>query len=171
MLPIYCSHKLAKFLGVKNKNESTTSTHWAWNAHLFSLDGRKCLIFVEKESLYTVASFDVLKKDLKDFQAFFVNHFLAQLTADKILTDSIKDLIINDFKEINLFITNNDKPIIGYINDCVARLKWLRQGIPLLESAKWYMQNHFHKIPLGMREYKYANELIQAKFEQLLKGD
>jgi hypothetical protein len=168
MPTIFCSHKLAKFLGISHKLKPEPNSNWDWNAHLFLLDRRKCLVFVEKESLYTVAVFGIVKKDLKNLKSIFLTYFLEQLNWDKLLTNSVKDLIIRDLNTIELSTTDNDKSMIGYINDCVVRLKWHRVGDSDIAGAKYYLQNYFHDLPLGMRDFDNARNTMTKKLNRLL---
>lgn len=160
MITIFCSAKLSKLLGLKTRLESISLENW--NAHLFALDGRKCLVFVHKDTLYSFVLFDVLKKDLKDFEKSFVTGFLEQLNNDGLLTPAIEEKIQTAYKSLQLSTTDGDKITIGNLNDCVTRLKWGNDGmVSLLDSAKKHCSGPYNDCPMGSRKYATGKALMR----------
>lgn len=87
MATIYCSAKLTTLLGLPKKKkepEPVAVDPHGWNGTLFYLNKRKCLLFMHKTTLYTFLVFDIVKKDLIDFNRFFRQHFTDQLLADQL---------------------------------------------------------------------------------------
>jgi len=82
MATIYCSQKLSTLLGLPKKHKDGTfaeaGSH-CWNAMLFYLNKRKCLLFKHKSTLYSFLAFDIVKHDLSDFTNFFRQHLTDQL--------------------------------------------------------------------------------------------
>ena len=151
MAIIFCSAKLGKLLGVKNRLPSISMNNW--NGHLFFLEGRKCLVFIHKETLYSFVMFDVLKKELADFKEVFIKHLLQQLHDDFRISDEIKESIKRDLENIELSTTDGDKIAIGYLNDCVNRLTWPREfHIATIPEIKEYVQFHYNTIPILKRK-------------------
>ena len=96
MITLFCSAKLSKLLGLNTRLESISLDNW--NGHLIAIDGRKCLVFVHKDTLYSFVLFDVLKKDLTDFEAIFIKGFLEQLNNDGLLTPTIEEKILSSYR-------------------------------------------------------------------------
>jgi hypothetical protein len=164
MPTIFCSIKLAKLIGVKTRLPSLSIDNW--NGHLFALQGRKCLVFVHKETFYSFVIFDVLKKELSDFKRIFTDNFLKQLANDHLLSDSLEDLIIKDFQSFELSTTDGDKSTIGYLNDCITRLTWERDGrSPTIEKTKIYVENYYNKNLLISRKAITPNELMAERLK------
>jgi len=126
MTRVYCTKKLNDFIGNVEEtlpddfNDIKLSD---WNAHLFFVDKRKCIAFVNILTYYSVFIADIVKKDIKNFDEIFITRLKEQL---------LKDRVIDDFKNVNLltdeaklcFIkTNNNKKVIGRINDFVDMFK------------------------------------------------
>lgn len=65
-----------------------------WNAHLFFMDKRKCIVFVNILTYYSVFIVDIVKKDLKNINEIFMKRFKEQL---------LQDRVVNDFKNAILF--------------------------------------------------------------------
>jgi hypothetical protein len=126
MSRIYCTKKLQSFIGQVDEklpsdlNEISIND---WNAHLFFLDKRKCLIFVNNLTFYTIFLVDILKKDLKNIDLIFRKRLQEQLVHDKIISDSEFAESIFSKPELNFFKTNNNKKVIGRINDFTDMFK------------------------------------------------
>lgn len=166
MITLFCSAKLSKLLGLKIRLESISLENW--NGHLIAIDGRKCLVFVHKDTLYSFVLFDVLKKDLKDFEKSFVTGFLEQLNNDGLLTPAIEDKIRTAYKGLQLSTTDGDRVTIGNINDCVARLKCCNDEMSsLLDSAKEYTSGPYNDCPMGSRKYATGKQLMREYLKAL----
>ena len=128
---------------------------------MFALQGRKCLVFVHKETFYSFVVFDVLKKHLVDLKKLFIAHFLEQLSCDKLLSDEWRIRIIRDLQNWELSTTDGDQSTIGYMNDCVARLTWPRHGRPpTLEETMVYVKNYYNENPLLSKKGITPKELM-----------
>jgi hypothetical protein len=120
---IFCSTKLSKIIGLKTRQPSICLDNW--NGHIFYLEGRKCLVFVHKETFYSFVIFDILKKHLNNFKKVFIDNLLNQLDKDQLLTKEIQNFLLDDFENLELSTTDGDKSTIGFMNDCITRLTYL----------------------------------------------
>ena len=125
-MTIYCSKKLETFLGqtIPTVNPSAYSIFGDWNGHLFTVDGKKCLIFMNNRTCYSVVFTNVQKKKLKDFGPIFKERLITQLDHDIKLTEEQEIRIRRDLANIILTKSNNDKKIIGTINHHIENLKF-----------------------------------------------
>ena len=132
-----------------------------WNGHLFMLEKRKCIVFVHKETLYSFVLFDILKGHLKEFKNIFLLHYLEQLKADELLTPEIEAGIRKDFENFQLSTTDDDRSTIGYMNDCITRLKWDRgDNPPTIDEARAYVKNYYNDNLLMSRNFTTPHELM-----------
>lgn len=124
MAKIFCSHKLNKFIGKEVRKDLDLDYEpnklGDWNGNLFYYGGRKCLVFVHNLTLFTLFFTDILKKDLKNFPAFFRERLERQLLYEWLLLADDSTFVDEMCKEVTLFTTNNDKINIGYMNDFTA---------------------------------------------------
>lgn len=126
MAILFCSHKLSRLLGITRPK---TIQAWIeddslkWNAQLFFLNRRKCIIFMHKKTLYLFVIFDILKKDLLDFSTFFIQNLIQQLKSDNLLNPNFMKYLDEKYQKIQIESTDNDKKVIGSINDCIYRIE------------------------------------------------
>jgi hypothetical protein len=105
-----------------------SSTFGDWNGHLFTIDRRRCLIFMNNKTCYSVIMTNVLKKDLKDFERVFKERLIRQLDHDLHINEEQEIIIRKELNNILLSKSNNDKRIIGTINHHVENLKYNNYG-------------------------------------------
>lgn len=164
MPTVFCSIKLSKLAGLKTRLPSLSMDNW--NGHLFALQGRKCLVFVHKETFYSFVIFDILKRQLTDFKQLFTGSFIKQLEHDNLLSDDLAHSIAKDFQNIEFSTTDGDKSTIGYINDCITRLTWERDGrSPTIDETKIYVENYYNENLLASRKWKKPKELMREKLK------
>ncbi|MFD0991060.1 DUF6933 domain-containing protein [Mariniflexile jejuense] len=126
MHSVYCTKKLQSFIKeVEEKLPANLSeiSLSDWNAHLFFIEKRKCIIFINNITFYSVFLTDILKKDLKTIDIIFKERLKEQLIHDKIIeTDESTESIFPGMK-LKFYRTNNNKKVIGRINDFVDMFK------------------------------------------------
>jgi len=169
MPTIFCSLKLSKLLGVSREQtimRDVGDYSDYWNAHLFYLSKRKCIIFINKSSLYSFVILDFIKKDIDPFPKFFIENFLRQLKSDNILTLKYKEFVENVYQNIVLMPTDNDKKIIGSMNDCIYQIGVyadMNSGIEYLDSN--FIGQRLNDTPRGSINYFFPfeamNEIIK----------
>jgi hypothetical protein len=126
MTRVYCTKKLEVFIGNVQQtlpddyNDIKLSD---WNAHLFFVDKRKCFVFVNILTNYSVFIADIVKKDLKNIDEIFMIRLNEQLLQDKVICDFKNAIPLTDCVKISFFKTNNNKKVIGRINDFVSTFK------------------------------------------------
>ena len=126
MTAIFCSNKLKSLIGPEDLtqySEEVEPSIGGWNAHLFSVDKRKCLAFTNNKCYYTVFITDILKKDLKKINELFTTRLIQQLLFDNVITLRHIPLIKEVQDSIILSRTNNDKKTIGTMNDFIYQFK------------------------------------------------
>lgn len=147
MPTFFCSTKLSILIGHKNRLPSLSMDNW--NGHLFFLEGKKCLVFVHKETFYSFVIFNVTKKQLANIKQMLIDSFICQLYSDKIITNKTENLIRLKFQDIDISTTDGDKSTIGFMNDCIARLTWEINGQkPSISQVKKYVDNYYNNNPI-----------------------
>jgi hypothetical protein len=126
MTRVYCTKKLKDFIVNVDEtlpndyNDIKTSD---WNAHLFFIDKRKCIVFVNILTYYSVFVTDIVKKDLKYIDEVFKKRLEEQLHYDKVVDDLGNARFLTEGLKISFIKTNNNKKVIGRINDFVDMFK------------------------------------------------
>jgi len=129
-MTIYCSKKLETLLGQISPTVQPTESSILgdWNGHLFTIAKKKCLIFMNNKTCYSVIMTKVLKKDLKDFGQVFRERGIRQLDHDLKINERQEIKVRKEFGDVTLSKSNNDKKIIGTINHHVDSLKYNNYG-------------------------------------------
>ncbi|CAN5535792.1 hypothetical protein BH10BAC5_BH10BAC5_05480 [soil metagenome] len=154
---LFCSKKLSDLILLKTNKSETIESNEKWNGHLFYIDKRKCLIFIHKQTLYSVVVIDILKKDLDNFNKFFTDNFIKQLYIDNILNIDNEEKIKEIYNRINLRTTDNDRRVTGFLNDGVFRMKSC-----IYDLGKSYIRNYRYNnlniTPMGSKKIIYPIE-------------
>ena len=123
---IYCTKKLENFIGNVDQDLPSNIIQRSlsdWNAHLFFIERKKCIVFVNNQTAYSVFIIDLLKKDLKDIDLLFYNRLIKQLKHDKIIKENESFELLFPAERLKFYKTNNDRKVIGRINDFVEMFK------------------------------------------------
>jgi len=123
---IYCTKKLEGFIKDVDQNlpfEKLNRSIQDWNAHLFFVERKKCFVFVNNKTAYSVFLTNILKKDLKHIDVLFYQRLIQQLKYDKVIKTDESFESLFSLEEIQFYKTNNDRKAIGRINDFVNMFK------------------------------------------------
>jgi hypothetical protein len=124
---IFCSKKLESFFG-KSVTPVTPDPDQSmlgdWNAHLFFVERKKCILFMNNKTCYSILMTNILKKDFVNLTAVFKERFIKQLDHDLRISEKTEIKIRSEIPEILLAKSNNDKKIIGTINSHIEVIKY-----------------------------------------------
>lgn len=163
---IFCTRKLQTFIAVKKKADANLDNPDNWICQLLAIGGKKCLLFLDKKTLYCVLILNVKKKDLENISAIFVNEFIEQLRADKLLTEGIEQSIREKNIELVFYETDNDQKTLGTLRDNTHHLQSYLYGKEnKLASANHFRKSSINHIILGSRQYYKALELMQIEMQ------
>lgn len=164
MIKIYISRKLENvFKPYKlKKDENSKDNVLQFNAHIFLIDRRKCVLFTQKETCYSFAIMNYTKADFKNIHILFYKAFKAQLIADN-LYELGGEKYLNLFAtQMELFQTDNDQKTLGIIRDSIYRIDSWRfdnseRDISLVSK---YILSYQNEIPIGSLKYQNAKEMM-----------
>lgn len=164
MISIFCSKKLSKLLDISGNQLDTSETSENWNGHFFYFNKRKCILFINKETLYSFVLLDVLKKDVKNINDLFVNNFIQQLYSDRILSKDKEDIIRKQYKKLTFRLTDNDRKVIGAMNDCIYRIKYYATpNSDAFENVKEYIRLYLNEVPFSALKFRRPKEFMKDK--------
>jgi hypothetical protein len=134
-----------------------------WNAQLFIVDRRKCVIFTNKETLYSFVRLNIVKKDLVDLNAFFISSLFNQLKSDGLYNKKEEDFWLDNFKKLTFYRTDNDKKIIGSMNDFIYQLKvGIEHKVGLLRNPTDIGAGHYvNDIPMGLLKFRNPLDMFR----------
>lgn len=159
MIHIYCSKKLHQFVGDVQDAPPTDGIERnlnIWNGHLFYLDRKKCLVFVNNLTHYAVFMPDFVKKDLASFETRFYHRLEEQLKNDQVIANSQDFDALFPRDGFEFYKTNNDRKMTGRIND-------------LVQTFKTYLFYKYNSL-IEMRVV-YENGLINSRLNKGIGAD
>jgi hypothetical protein len=126
MTNIFCNKKLEKLVG---KNLIASELHsnellGNWNANLFTMNRRKCLIVMNDVSYYCLIFLDILKKDILNFHELFYQRLIEQLDYDGVNFPVECSSKLLNACEPNFLRTNNNRKVLGTINEFIYELEY-----------------------------------------------
>ena len=149
MTTIFCTNKLANYLGANNLTQiATTGTIGNWNANIFHVNRRKWIFMINDKTCYSIIIPNILKKHLKNFDQLFSYRLIEQLNYDGIsLNKTAENEILND----TLFFckTNNNRPIIGTMTQ-------------FIKDLNYYLCYHHEEMTLPELNNRLTNNLVTA---------
>ncbi|MBI9099425.1 MAG: hypothetical protein JEY91_13155 [Spirochaetaceae bacterium] len=109
--------KTADEMGIKklDKIDIYQSAINMWHASLKYINRKKCILFMNDLTRYSIFLYGVKKKDLKFIDNIFLDSLIDTMRSDNIPHESIMKLVDN-IESFNIIKTNN-RSITGSIND------------------------------------------------------
>jgi hypothetical protein len=126
MTNIFCTKKLEKLVGKKLIASQPVSDELLgnWNANLFPMNGRKCLIVMNDVTFYCLIFLDILKKDILNFHELFYQRLIEQLDYDQVNFSVEFAPKLMTSCEPNFLRTNNNRKVLGTMNEFVYELEY-----------------------------------------------
>lgn len=156
---IYTTKKLEKFVKKlirtdEDPHNRSDSLLGDWNATLFYVDRKKCLLFTNKKTKYNVILSNIRASDLSSIGEIFKNAFYSQLVYDGIIStyDHIKSLT----GRLIFRPTDNDRSTLGFQNHSLANWDWWRDKYVTLENMPMKELNgRINNVPIKLvKSYK-----------------
>ena len=167
MINVYTSRKLEEvFKPIKlKKNLSTKENSLQFNAHIFLIDRKKCILFTQKVTCYSFAVMGYTKADFKNIDILFYKAFEAQLIADNLYEVGGEKYLESFASPLDFFQTDNDQKTLGIIRDSIYRIDSWRYDHPErdINLVTKYILSYQNKIPIGSLKYQNAKELMRME--------
>ena len=116
MTDIFTTKKLEKIIHKKIENNDILSenTLGNWNATVFYVAKKKCLLFVNVETFFSVIIPRFSMKDIDKIDELFINCFYNQLLFENINIEF--KTISSKIGKVRFHSTNNNRKVTGIIN-------------------------------------------------------
>ena len=163
MPTIRCTTKLLAVIDDSSLAESTGSTPSPlgdWYGNIFTIDRRKCIIFINESTLFVCLTIGVTKSDYRHIVPFFVD-VLAQTLRNEGFNESDVALILSLHSDLTVGRTQN-RSTIGSLNNRVLDTKHIIQYDGGLASCDDATVTHLLNVtPMG--PIGYSNGLVQMQ--------
>lgn len=161
MINIFCTHKLATFLPAEQRSLESYTESNNWNAQLFAVERRKCILFIKKHSFYSFIIVDILKKDIKNLNSLFLEEFVNQLKIDGLYESRFDKYLKENYSQISIYKTDSDQSTLGVIRDRMSHINYYLEIRPhKLLSAKTELRSTLNLSPVGQSNFKYPKKMI-----------
>jgi len=161
---IHCIKNLLKDLYVPLVEPDTIPSNpeglGNWYANLLRIDRRKCIIFTNEKTLYTILIPKVLKANVKNIEEEFLIHLSYNLENEGFRLDVITT-VMQEYQSIGFTKTIN-KSVLASMNDLVHQYEFeiMRKGG--LNNIRILPINHtINRTPMGALKYEYPIEALK----------
>lgn len=171
MITLYCSNKLQKYIGFKENdaNQNSFSELNNWNAHLFTINRRKCLFFMNHETYFSFVCYDIKKPAIKNLSQLFITGFLFELNKLNLITPEQETELKSNFYEVYLHTSINNRKVIGNINNLIQILNYYKYEHDDMQD--YFNKETLNNIPLKQIGHLFPKEAMALKMNQLFKGN
>ncbi|WP_029035609.1 DUF6933 domain-containing protein [Salinimicrobium terrae] len=165
---IYTTKKLEKFAKkLINKNGDgdieNSGILGNWNATMFYVDRKKCLLFTNKKTKYNVILTNIKAADLNKVGDLFKNAFYTQLIYDGIISSF--DHIATLTGDLVFSPTDNDRSTTGFQNQRISDFDWWKEEFVTLENMPIKeLTGRINNVPIHigksrkMEDFTYSSE-------------
>lgn len=155
---IHTTKKLEKFMsGLVQKDViECTGKLGKWNANIFYLFRKKCLLVSNVKTQYNVLLWDIKKVDLRKVDSLFKDAFHRQLC--DVGVDIDIERINNFIGELVFLPTNNDKKTLGFQNQRIQELEYWKYRYERFEDMPLVNISRFlNETPITLHGSRYSN--------------
>jgi len=174
---IRTTQKLQKELGIKTAdlilNRNSAGTFQEWYAHVFILNRKKQVIFVEKETLFSFSAPDLTRKDIKErFSEIFEKGLGKALYVESVSAEALSKLMDVCRGEI-VFGKTESRRTIGAMNEFVKQHKYsfYHQGKPIDTQDRYNRYTPMRGFPNGSKNYQFPIDVFAKTLKDLYGFD
>lgn len=141
MAYIQCTKKLLDELPPIEDIDHKPTLLGNWHANLIRIERRKCVLFTNDETLFSLFVPMLKKPQFQNLTAVFMENLVSTLRHEGL--ERYVDQIVADYENNLSFTKSSSRSILGYMNDFVNSLYFniARQGgvenIDVLETNRW----------------------------------
>ena len=161
MTEIFTTKKLEKIIKkrVEDKTLSVENIFGKWNASILYIAKKKCLIFVNSKSFYSVIIPRFSTTELDNLHLLFLENFYAQLDFEKIKVDA--EFLVDKVGEPKFYATDNDKKMTGIVNYNISKIDYFKYDYDIFNSSVIReMTKKLNLTPFKQLKWKQPNEIM-----------
>ena len=164
---IRCTQKLQKEMGLKKSELSTANADNSrlgeWYANLIYIERRKCVVFVNKKTLFNFIVPNVKRYQIEKlgelFLSFFVNKVLFGMKLDFITLE-----ILDEYEKV-WYAKTGDKSLLGSMNDIIWNYKYhISEEGGLFQCDLLGIIQRLNKMPFSTLQWKYPIDALKSVY-------
>ena len=135
MTNIFATKKLEKIIQKKIEGNDliVENSLGDWNAHVFYVAKKKCILFVNAKTLFSVIIPQFSTKNIDRIDELFIDTFYNQLLFEKI--DVNYENIRSKIGQLKFRSTNNNRKAIGVLNYNIETMNILKKRFSIFNSS------------------------------------
>jgi hypothetical protein len=158
---IRSTQKLLKELRVKpTEGEPEFGTIGDWHANLLRFERRKCVIFTNSKTLYSIFIPGLKRPDFDRLDEIFRQSLFRRLRIEGFSQLQIEQ-ILEEYQTLQYAKTNN-RSVLGSMNDLAFQIEAYIEtsgGLAYIDFDA--MNDELNRIPMGARNYKHSIEVLK----------
>jgi hypothetical protein len=163
---IRCTQKLLKELRVKpTESEPEFGTIGDWHANLLRFEGRKCVLFTNSTTRYSIIIPGLKRPNLDRLDEIFRQSLFKRLRIEGFSQSQIEKILV-EYQTLNYAKTNN-RSVLGSMNDLAFQIEAYIEtsgGLSYLDFD--VVNDKLNRIPMGAIEYKYSIDALKHLLDQ-----
>ncbi len=163
---IHTTKKLEPFFKklISNDMNAETGILGKWNATIFFVERKKCLLFTNGLTKYNVILTEIKSSDLSNIEALFKSSFTSQLIYDGIIVDF--DKLTMNIGQLAFLPTDNDRSTIGFQNRRLYELEDWKQEFGTLDNMPMTeLASRMNSIPIHIGKSKRFSDFTSSTEE------
>ncbi len=164
---IRCTRKLMKEIGNPPTNEEPTPGNLGgWHANLLRFERRKCVLFTNDVTLFSIFAPGLKKPDFQALASVFGQKLFRNLRLEGFSQEQIES-VLDEYRTIGFAKTNN-RSVLGSMNDLAFQLEWIvHSGGGLFNAPHDEVNRKLNRIPMGaLREHCYSIDALRIRLER-----
>ncbi|MGZ5218943.1 MAG: DUF6933 domain-containing protein [Chitinophagaceae bacterium] len=133
------------------------------------INRKKCIIWTNKATLYSIFRLNVLKKNFTNPTEMFLNALFAQLKYDGLFSTSHGKYWYDNAPKLIYAKTDNDKKVIGSMNDFMRHIEvGIKFGSSMLVQLNDNtLATYINTIPMGLIDNKIPLNKFRESFANI----
>ena len=165
---IRCTQKLLKELRVKpTESEPEFGTIGDWHANLLRFEGRKCVLFTNSTTLYSIIIPGLKRPNLDRLDEIFRQSLFKRLRIEGFSQFQIEK-ILEEYQTLHYAKTNN-RSVLGSMNDLTFQIEAAIEssgGLCCMDIDT--LNDELNRIPMSAIDYKHAIEALKEIMSQFI---
>ncbi len=167
---IRCTRKLLKVVGKPSvESESGVACLGGWHANLLWIERRKCVLFTNDETLFSIFVPGLKKPDFQSLDNIFTQILFRSLRTEGFNQKQI-ERVLDEYSSVE-FAQSNNRSVIGSMNDLAYQLNcMIRSAGGLRNTVRDEVNFQLNRIPMGaIRKHCFSVIALQSRLKQYAK--
>jgi len=162
---IRCTQKLLKELRVQpSEAESDLGSIGGWHANLLRFERRKCVLFTNDQTLYSIFVPALKRPDFEHLDEVFRQSLFRRLRIEGFTQSQIEKVLV-EYGQVNFAKTNN-RSVLGSMNDLSFQIEFrIRRFGGMANLDLDALNDEINRVPMSAINGIYSIDVLRKKIE------